>query len=80
MTEYVILNGRGEFFCGDWAETRWTAEYSEARVYHSGWVRREASRLRVESLDIHLPIRVVSGYGTAAETEVFTGSSSPEES
>jgi len=66
----VILNGRGEFFCGDWAEIRWTTEYANARLYFSGYVKREAGKLWVEVLDGDLPIRVIDGYGTSEEIEL----------
>lgn len=69
----VIMNGRGEFFCGDWPEIKWTAEHSNARRYFSGWVKREAAKLWVEVQESDLPIRVVEGYGTSEEIElVFT--------
>ena len=64
---FVIVNQDGEFFCGDWANIKWTAEYPNARTYkHISIAENETRKLRVEVL-AGGTVQLVEDYGLDTE-------------
>lgn len=60
----VIVNGKGQFFKGDWATIKWTDEFPNARVYkHPSLAKKEAAKLNVECLPGDLPVKAIANYG-----------------